>query len=218
MVVVAGIAIVAGAPALPPRRATRSDWACFILALLACMLPFRSAAAVALIAAGGIAWRDRGISGQATATLLFALAGWALKDGVWAGLASTPVLATETELVAFLLRLGGLQADAEGNFLELSEGHGFVILRTCSILSLAYPCSVATFAISRLLRPQVQVGAKRILATLAMLAVCNTGRLTAMAASPEIYDYLHGPSGEAPLQALWASIILLAALPARRQA
>lgn len=217
MVALAGLASGVALSRIPAALPRRGDWLLFILAMLACMLPYRTGAAPALAAAALMARRGGGIAGRAAGTMLLALAGWALKDGVWAGLASSPVLWLETHIVAQIMSLLGFAAEAEGNFLELPNGHGFVVLRACSILSLAYPCALATYALSYLLRATRLPGAWRILAVLGLLLVANTARLVAMAVSPAVYTLLHDPSASAPLQLVWGGIILAGALPSRRR-
>ena len=218
MIVLAAGAFIAGLPKLETPAAEPREWALFGLALLACMMPFRIAAAPALGCAAALSFRSGGLAGRAGGILLLALAVWGLKDGVWAGFASVPVLWTESHLVSQLLRLGGIPAEAAGNRLLLPGGDSFVILRACSLLTLAYPCAVGTFALCRLVRPAEMPGAARIAAALGMLCVLNTARLVAMASSPAVYHDLHGETGELPLQLAWACVMLLAALPARRAA
>ncbi len=216
MIVLAMLAIAAGWWRTPPAAPTRADWWCFFIALLICLAPFRSAAVVSLACAGAIFWPRGGVDARCSAALMFALVGWGLKDGVWAGFASAPVLWIEAHVVAGLLGAGGVGAVAHGNHLELADGHQFIVLRACSVLALAYPCAIGTFAFSRLLRPALSPGAARIGLALGLLALLNTARLTAMAASPAIYDSLHGESGALPLQLMWGVIVFAAAaIPSR---
>jgi hypothetical protein len=218
MIVLAAVAFIAGLPRVETSPAEPRDWALFGLALVACMMPFRSSAAPALGCAAALAFRCKGSAGRSGGILLLALAGWGLKDSIWAGFASVPVLWTESHLVSQLLRLGGIAAEATGNRILLPGGDSFVILRACSLLTLAYPCAVGTFSLCCLVRPAETPGAVRIAAALGILCVLNTGRLVAMAASPAVYDYLHGETGALPLQMAWACIMVLAALPRRRAA
>lgn len=214
MAVLAALAIIAGGP-LTARRPDWLDGAMFALALLACALPFRSAAMAALAMAGGLCFRLGDTRARTTGVLLLALAGWGLKDGVWAGFASAPVLWVEAHVVAAILRWGGMAAVASGNQIQLAGGQNFVILRACSALSLAYPCAVGVYALSRLFEPAKAPGLYRVLAALGLLVVINTARLVVMAASPAAYDFLHHESGVLPLQLVWAAIVMLAALPGR---
>nr|WP_294501323.1 hypothetical protein [uncultured Rhodopila sp.] len=218
MIVLAAIAFIAGLPKLEASPAEPLDWALFGLALLACMMPFRMSATLALGCAAAISFRSNGVVGRAGGILLLALAGWGLKDSVWAGFASVPVLWIESHLVAGFLNLGGIMAEATGNRVLLPDGHSFVILRACSLLTLAYPCAVGTFSLCRLVRPAEMPAAVRVAAALGMLCGLNTGRLVAMACSPAIYQYLHTETGVLPLQLAWAGVIVLAALPSRRAA
>ena len=105
--------------------------------------------------------------GRSAGVLLAALGGWAMKEGAWAELASGPILTAEAHLTRFLLGLGGVAAAASGNRIVLADGHSFVVLRACSFLSLAYPCAVATYALSRLVRPAAAPGWPRVAARLA---------------------------------------------------
>ena len=218
MVVLAVLAIVTGIPRMPLVPPTRADWALFALALFACMPPFRTAASLALGCAAAIAWRGHGPAARSVSVLLLALAGWGMKDGVWVGFVSVPVMAAEAHVVSFLLNLGGLPSEATGNHIEFPDGQGFIILRACSLLSLAYPCAVAVYALFCLVHPNRQPGLLRIALALAILAVLNNVRLVSMAASPAIYDYLHGETGDLPLQLAWSGIVMIAALPQRRAA
>ncbi len=219
MVVLAALAIGADVRRLPPDAGDVAplDWLIFAAALLACMTPFRIAAAPALLCAGALAWRCGGVRGRSAGVLLAALAGWATKDGAWAELASAPVLAAEARFTQFLLGLGGVAAEASGNRIALADGHSFVVLRGCSLLSLAYPCAVGTYALSRLARPAEVVGWRRVAAALGLVLVVNSARLVAMAASPDAYAYLHAESGALPVQVAWAAILILAALPRWRR-
>jgi hypothetical protein len=218
MIVLAAVAFIAGLPKLETSPAAPADWALFGLALLACMMPFRISATLALGGAAAISFRSSGTAGRAGGILLLALAGWGLKDSIWAGFASVPVLWVESHLVSHLLRLGGIMAEATGNRIMLPEGQSFVILRACSVLTLAYPCAVGTFSLCRLVRPARMPEAARIAVALGTLCVLNTVRLVAMASSPAVYHYLHNETGVLPLQLAWAGVILLAVLPARRAA
>jgi hypothetical protein len=218
MIVLAAVAFIAALPRLEPSPAEPRDWALFGLALLACMMPFRISAALALGCAAAISFRSKDAAGRAGGILLLALAGWGLKDSIWAGFAGVPVLWIESHLVAGLLSLGGIMAEATGNRVLLPDGHSFVILRACSLLTLAYPCAVGTFSLCRLVRPAETPAMARIAAALGMLCLLNTGRLVAMACSPAIYQYLHTETGVLPLQLAWAGVMVLAALPARRAA
>jgi hypothetical protein len=92
-----------------------------------------------------------------------------------------------------------------------------VILRASSVLALADPCAVGTYALCRLVRPAEVPGTSRILASLALLVFANTARLVGMVCSPAVYDYLHYETGALPLQVAWACIVLLSALPGRRR-
>lgn len=217
MIALALLALVADRSRLAASPATRWDGLLFVLALLSCMAPFRTSAMLALACAAAMALRVRGVAGQSSGVLLLALAGWGLKDGVWAGFASVPVLWAEAHAVSGLLGLGGIAAQASGNQIFLADGHGFVVLRACSVLSLAYPCAVGTYALCRLLRPALRPSLARIAVALALLLVLNTSRLVAMAASPGIYGFLHAQTGVLPLQLAWAGIILVAALPYRHR-
>ena len=213
MIALAGAALLSDFRRMTPRPAARIDGLLFALALLFCLAPLRTATAPALVCVGWLALRGGGRPG---AVLLFALAGWALKDAVWAGFASVPLLWTETNLTALALRLGGLAAEADGNRILMADGGRFVMLRSCSVLSLAYPCAIGVYALCRLMRPQASVPGWRIGGALALLTLVNLVRLVAMAASPVIYDYLHGPRGVLPLQLAWAGVALAAALPRGR--
>ena len=150
------------------------DWLLFAGALLACMTPFRIAAAPALVFAGALAWRSGGLPGRSAGVLLAALGGWAMKDGAWADLASGPIMTAEAHLTRFLLGLGGVAAAASGNRILLADGHSFVVLRACSFLSLAYPCAVGAYALSRLVRPAAAPGWPRVTAALGLLLILNT--------------------------------------------
>jgi len=221
MVALAGLAIAADlhrGAATSQTRAAMADWLLAALALLCCALPFRVAAAPALVCAAALAWRLRGLQGRAAAVMLMALGGWALKDGVWADLASSPVLWAEAHVTSALLGLGGVSAEVAGNRITLADGHAFIVLRACSVLSLAYPCAVGTYALCRLLRPAQAPGGGRVALALAVLVLLNSARLVAMVASPAIYDVLHSDTGTLPLQLAWAGIILLAAGPRWRRA
>jgi hypothetical protein len=180
-------------------------------------LPFRMSAVPALVAAAVMSFRVGGTEGRAGGVMLLALAGWGLKDGLWAGLASVPVLWVEAHLTAMLASLFGVAADASGNRIWLANGQSFIILRACSVLALAYPCAVGTYALCRILRPAEMPGKFRILFSLALLAIANTARLTAMVCSPTVYDYLHNETGMLPLQTAWACIVLLSAVPRGRR-
>jgi hypothetical protein len=216
MVLLAVLALGFGWHRMPFVRVTGRDLVLFGVALLACALPFRTSTAVALAAAAALSWRTGGIEGRSCGVLLMALAGWGLKDGLWAGLASVPVLWLEAHVTAFLATLLGVPAEATGNRIWLADGQSFVILRACSVLALAYPCAVGTYALCRLVRPGQVPGTSRILVSLALLALANTARLVGMVCSPAVYDYLHYETGTLPLQTAWAFIVLLSALPGRR--
>ena len=219
MIVLAVLAIGADVrrPAPDDGGVAVADWLLFAGALLACMTPFRIAAAPALVCAGALAWRSGGVSWRSAGVLLAALGGWAMKDGAWAELASGPVLSAEAYLTGLLLGLGGVDAAASGNRMLLADGHAFVVLRACSFLSLAYPCAVGVYALSRLVRPAEAPGWPRVVAALGLLMILNTGRLVAMAASPAAYDFLHGETGVLPTQIAWAAIIVLVAVPSWRR-
>lgn len=210
MIALAIAAVLMDFRRMTPIAAGGRELVLFGLSLLACLAPFRSSAALGLVCAGWLAARA---GARPAGVLLVALAGWALKDAVWAGFASVPLLWVETHLTAFLLSLGGAPAVADGNRILLADGGRFVMLRSCSVLALAYPCAIGVFALCRLLRPMARVGWRRILAALGLLTAVNMARLVAMAASPAAYDYLHGPQGALPLQLAWAGVALAAALP-----
>ena len=217
MVLLAILALAADLAKLPRTSVSTLDGLCFGAAMLACMLPFRSSASLAMALAGAIALRGGGVSGRSGAVVLFALAGWGLKDGVWAGFASIPVMWAESHVVALALQLCGIATTAIGNHLEMADGSDFIILRACSVLSLAYPCMVGTYALSRMVRPQSAVGPGRMALALGLLMLINTGRLVAMVISPTLYHYLHDDTGVVPLQITWGLIVLIAALPRWRR-
>ncbi len=219
MIVLAALAIGADVRRLAPDQGdvATGDWLLFAGALLACMTPFRIAAAPALVFAGALAWRSGGVPGRSAGVLLAALGGWAMKEGAWAELASGPILTAEAHLTRFLLGLGGVAAAASGNRIVLADGHSFVVLRACSFLSLAYPCAVATYALSRLVRPAAAPGWPRVASALGLLMILNASRLVAMAASPDAYGFLHGETGVLPTQVAWAAIIVLVAAPSWRR-
>ncbi len=219
MILLAALAIGADVRRLTPDDCgvAAADWMLFAGALLACMTPFRTAAAPALVCAAALAWRSGGLPGRSAGVLLAALGGWAMKDGAWAELASAPILTAEAHLTRFLLGLGGVAAAASGNRILLSDGHSFVVLRACSFLSLAHPCAAGTYALSRLARPAAAPGWPRMAAALGLLLILNTSRLVAMAASPAAYDFLHGERGVLPTQIAWAAIIILVAVPTGRR-
>lgn len=210
MIALAIAALLADFRRMAPIAAGCREFALFGLSLLPCLAPFRTSTALGLACAGWLATRG---GARPAGVLLIALAGWALKDAVWAGFASVPLLWVETNLTAFLLSLGGAHAVADGNRILLADGGRFVMLRSCSVLALAYPCAIGVYALCRLLRPTARVGWRRILAALGLLTLVNMARLVAMAASPAAYDYLHGPQGALPLQLAWAGVALAAALP-----
>ena len=213
MVLLAILVLAADLAKLSRAPVTPFDGLCFAAALLVCMLPFRSSASLAMALAGAIALRGGGMAGRSAAILLFALAGWGLKDGVWAGFASIPVMWAESRAVALALNLYGISTTAIGNHLEMADGSDFIILRACSVLSLAYPCMVGTYALSRIVRPASPVSPGRIAVALGLLALINTSRLAAMVISPKIYDFLHNDTGVVPLQITWGAIVLVAAVP-----
>lgn len=218
MLVLAAVAIVADVRRLPSSdHLGGMSWLLFAIALLACATPFRIGAAPALACAGLLAWRATGIAGRGAGVLLVALAGWVMKDGAWAEFASSPILTAEAHLTRWLLGLGGIAASAVSNRIVLADGQSFVVLRACSVLSLAYPCAIGTYALSRLLRPAIAPGVGRIAAALGLLLVMNTARLVAMAASPGAYRYFHQDTGVLPLQIAWATIIVLVACPSWRR-
>ncbi len=218
MLVLAAIAIVADVRRLPSGDSLGGlSWALFAIALLACATPFRIGAAPALACAGLLAWRATGISGRSAGVLLVALAGWVMKDGAWAEFASSPILTAEAHLTRWLLGLGGIPGSAVSNRIVLADGQSFVVLRACSVLSLAYPCAIGTYSLSRLLRPNLAPGAGRVCAALGLLLTMNTARLVAMAASPAVYRYMHRDTGVIPLQIAWATIVVLVACPSWRR-
>jgi hypothetical protein len=219
MALLAGVALAVDLrrPATACRPLNGVDSGLFALALLACASPFRMMAFVGLAAAAALIWRD-GPARRPAAVLMALLASWVLKDGVWVDFISSPVLAAEAQIIRQLLDFGGIAASGEGNRIALASGRDFMILRECSVLSLAYPCAVGTYALCQLLRPSTPVGWRRIGAALGLLLVFNTARLVGMVASTEIYAYLHGASGSTPLQLAWAAIVMTAALPESRGA
>ena len=219
MIVLVALAIGADIRRLAPDEGgvAIGDWLLFAGALLACMTPFRIAAAPALVCAGVLAWRSGGVPGRSAGVLLMALGGWAMKDGAWADLASGPILTAEAHLTRLLLALSGVGAIASGNQILLADGHSFVVLRACSFLSLAYPCAMGAYALSCLARPAAAPGWLRMAAALGLLLILNTVRLVAMAASPDAYDFLHGATGVLPTQIAWAAIIVLVAVPPWRR-
>ena len=175
-----------------PRRIDGADWIAFGVLLILGALPHRAGSVVALGLLGALCLRSPGPAARGAGILQIGLSAWDMHSMLWAGFVSPLVLAAEAEMIALLISIPGFNARVTGNVVWIDREPMLVVMRGCSILSLAYPVALASYALSRLARPAEYPGPWPICRAMALLFPVNLMRLAMMATSDEMVRTLHG--------------------------
>jgi hypothetical protein len=217
---VALLAIIAIGLELRRTRQPRQAFPDVMLAAAALLLiagPATGFAVLALIPLAAIAAR-RGPHGAIAAVMLVGLALWALQGGPFGEALAGPVIAVETRLLEFVLKLAGVPVARDGTMLLLADGRSLVILRGCSLESVAVPTLLGALAVRRLAQPEeAWPRPAAVFLPLALVALLNTVRLLMMCMSAEAYHALHGALGLKALEVVMVLPIAAALLPTVRR-